>query len=276
VSTREESELTDRLTGYGGDCYKGFRLAEEFGRGPWEWNMGRRAIFLAVVVLAGISLARGAWSETRYVSDVLLINLRERPDTTAPTVRLLRTGEAMEVLETRDGFLRVRTTDGEEGWVSEQYVTAELPKALVIERLQSEVSKLRARVRDLEGARDQAAAELDAATKSHSASATELERELATARSEAETTAAELKAVQDKYESLRQASEQVLQVTGERDTLREENRRLADANQQLTDEKAKLTRAWAIRWFLAGAGVLLVGWVLGAITRKKKARFSVG
>jgi SH3 domain protein len=238
--------------------------------------MVRGRIFWAAVVVAAVSIAGSAPAETRYVSDVLLVNLRERPDGAAPTIRLLRTGEAMDVLEVRGGFLHVRTAQGEEGWVADQYVTTELPKAMVIAQLQNETGKLRARLRDLEAARDQVAAELEAVKKSQSESSSELQQALSDARTEAQATAAKLQDVQGKYDELRQASQEVFQVTEERDTLRGENERLRDENQRLTGEKAKLTRAWATRWFLTGAGVLLVGWVLGALTRKKKARFTVG
>jgi len=237
--------------------------------------MARGKLFWTAVFV-GFALAGAVQADTRYVSDVLLINLRERQDTASPTVRLLRTGEAMEVLETSDGFLRVRTAEGEEGWVSEQYVTRDLPKARVIAQLQDETAKLRARLRDLEGARDAAVAELEAARKAHSTSASDLEQELAAARAEAQASATQLRDVKGKYEGLLQASKEVLQVTEERDTLRGENQKLRGENQQLVAEKATLARSWAVRWFLAGSGVLLVGWVLGAITRKKKARFSVG
>ncbi len=239
--------------------------------------MGRFwARLVAAFLVAAALLPAAVAADTRYIADVLLVNLRDRPDPAANTLRLLRTGEALEVLEAQPGFLRVRTEQGEEGWVAEQYATAELPKALVVVKLQEEVSRLRARLRDLEGARDQVAAELEAARRTHSSSSTELQAELSAARGEAERTARELQDVRQKYQSLTEASKHVTEVTEERDRLRAENQKLSAAVASLDAEKGSLTRSWAIRWFLAGAGVLLVGWVLGAITRKKKARFSVG
>ncbi|MBE0617090.1 MAG: hypothetical protein IH608_04080, partial [Proteobacteria bacterium] len=62
----------------------------------------------------------------------------------------------------------------------------------------------------------------------------------------------------------------------ERDRLRAENQALGETAGRLEAEKDTLTRSWAVRWFVAGAGVLLVGWVLGALTKRKKARFMVG
>lgn len=239
--------------------------------------MGRfRARLVAAFLAAAALLPAGATADTRYIADVLLVNLRDRPDPAASTLRLLRTGEALEVLEAEPGFLQVRTEQGEEGWVAEQYATAELPKALVVVKLQEEVSRLRAQIRELEGARDQVAVELEAARRTHSSSSTELQAELSATRGASESAARELQDVRQKYQSLVEASKHVTEVTEERDRLRAEHQKLSAAVASLDAEKGSLTRAWAIRWFLAGAGVLLVGWVLGAITRKKKARFSVG
>jgi len=238
--------------------------------------MGSPVRVLAVLLLAAALVPAAATADTRYITDVLLVNLRDRPDPAGNTLRLVRSGEALEVVEVQPGFLRVRTEQGEEGWVAEQYATEELPKALVATKLQGDVGNLRARIRDLEGARDQVAADLESARKTHSSSSTELQAELSAARGEAERAARELKDVSQKYQSLSEASKHIAEVTAERDRLRAENETLGGTLARLEAESGAAARGWAIRWFLAGAGVLLVGWVLGAITRKKKARFSVG
>jgi len=38
----------------------------------------------------------------------------------------------------------------------------------------------------------------------------------------------------------------------------------------LRQENERLSRTGMIRWFLAGAVVLLVGWMVGRVSRKKK------
>jgi SH3-like domain-containing protein len=48
-----------------------------------------------------------------------LANFRAGAGTTARILRVLRQGARMEVLETRNDWLRVRLDDGQEGWVAE-------------------------------------------------------------------------------------------------------------------------------------------------------------
>lgn len=236
--------------------------------------MGRAAVALAALAMAAVLTPGFGRAETRYVSDVLLVNLREAPQANAPTIRLLRSGESFQVLESRPGFLRVRTGQGEEGWVAEQYAVSEVPAAIVAARLQEEIARLRNRLRTLEEDRDRATAELEASRRAQASSATELQHELAAVRGEAEQAARELQDVRERYERLLQASQNVAEVTDERDRLRAQTGELREAVDRLEAEKSTFVRSWAIRWFLAGAGVLTLGWVLGALTRKKKSRFS--
>jgi len=238
-------------------------------------SWGRRISLALWVGLA--TLSGQAAAETRYVSDVLIVNLRERPDTSSATIRLLRTADSLEVLETVPGFVRVRAAEGEEGWVAEQYVTGEVPKEQTIRRLEQELGRFRQRVRELEGTRDELTQALESARTTHASSAEEKDLQLQQLRGESARLVRELKDVSEKYEGLLAASKDVLQVVQERDRLLGEAERLGEDLRKFQEERSSLLKGAAVRWFLAGAGVLLTGWLLGALSgRRKKARFSVG
>ena len=84
-----------------------------------------------------------AFAETRYVSDVLVINLRDAPSSGGTNLAHLKTGESFEVLGAQGNYLRVRTPAGEEGWVRQQYTTAEIPKAHVVATLRQELAQVK-------------------------------------------------------------------------------------------------------------------------------------
>lgn len=238
--------------------------------------MTSRKLFAAGLLLAGLTVAGRVDAETRYVSDVLVINVREAPSDAAPTVDHLRTGDPMEVLETRDGFLKVRTEGGVEGWVAAQYTNAEIPKAVQIRRLEEEVARLRDQAVGLREAGDTSSAELEQVRADLGGQVRDLKRQLAETRTALDEATASRDEASRRYEQLREQAENVVEITAERDRLRTENRELAERAEALARAKAAATRTSAIRWFLAGAGVLLVGWLAGLSSRKKKSRFSVG
>jgi SH3 domain protein len=62
-------------------------------------------------------------------------------------------------------------------------------------------------------------------------------------------------------------------ITNERDLLKETNEKLAAEVQALTAENSDLLRTGALRWFLAGGGVLFLGWLIGKASRKKMSRY---
>ena len=68
-------------------------------------------------------------AETAFVTDRLLLGVHESKSLDAAVLRLLESGDAVEVLE-RDGELaRVRTSRGREGWVDGRYLSAVAPAA---------------------------------------------------------------------------------------------------------------------------------------------------
>jgi SH3 domain protein len=216
------------------------------------------------------------FADTRYVSDVLVINLRAAPSTSSKTLAHLRTGDSLEVLGAQGSHLRVRIPTGEEGWVTQQYTTAETPKAQVIAELRRELAKVKKKASGTEDERTRLQTELQQIKESHGTEARSAAQELSTARKEARGNSSQYQAVKEKYDALLEKSKRVLEITAERDALREKNAQLEAQVQKLDGELASVTRSNLVTGLLVGGGLVLAGWVLGSTSRKKKSRFSVG
>jgi len=94
-------------------------------------------ILSILLVLASSVFAPPAAAETRYVVDELVITLRLGKSTDHKILKNLKTGTPFEVLEDDDKtYIKVRTPDGLEGYVLRQYVSPEIPKKQVIEKLE--------------------------------------------------------------------------------------------------------------------------------------------
>ena len=211
-----------------------------------------------------------AHADRRYVSDMLIITLREGQGMEYKTIRTLKTGTPIEVLEESGRYLRVQTQEGEEGWVAKQYISSEVPKPLIIEGLKQETNRLGARVEELEKRQTLLLNQLKEAERSHDAKVKGLEKKADNCREEVSRTAMELKQITEKYNALLDQSKNVLALTSERDRLHAENAKLDTEMDLLKQENAHLGRTGMLRWFLAGAGVFLIGLIAGKISRKKK------
>ena len=101
---------------------------------------------------------------------------------------------------------------------------------------------------------------------------------LAKSKTEASQTAKDLKEIRKKYEGLKSKSDRVLEISDERDRLAAENEELAAQATEASEKVGGLTQLASIKWFLAGAAVLIAGWFLGVVTgrKRRKSGFTVG
>lgn len=107
---------------------------------------------LALGFLMGLTLTAAAQQPVRYVSDELAIVLRADAGSEGASLGVLTSGARVEVLggDTTNGYVRVRSADGREGWVLERYLKAE---PIARDRLQRAEKQLAAAQEDQAAAR---------------------------------------------------------------------------------------------------------------------------
>ncbi len=207
---------------------------------------GRMVPWWAVLCL-GLAVTFPVQAETRYVSDVLYISLREAPEDGARVLRIVKSGTPLEVLETVDGFAHVRTKDGLEGWAKAKFLVDEpiardkLEAAQErIATLEKENAELRKQVEDLRSRLVEAERE----RKRLDSVRTRLESELA---------------------RLRKLAAEPAALAEENERLKARNAELEQTLTRLQAEVAQLRDQTRRDWFLAGAGVLGVGLLIGLV-----------
>ena len=84
---------------------------------------------LAFVFVLSVLIAD---AKTQYVSDELIIDLRQGKGNEYRIIKMLRRGTPLTILEESEQYLKVRTEEGLEGWVLKQYITSETPKTAII------------------------------------------------------------------------------------------------------------------------------------------------
>lgn len=214
-----------------------------------------------------------AYAETRYVIDELIITMRAGKSNDHKILKTLKTGTPLEVLEEDNTYLKARTSDGSVGYVLRQYVSSELPKAQIIERLEKEKSALQTKVRDLEETNRSVQAQYNDIQDKYKQEVSEITSKSSAIEQNLEQAIQNERSLAEKYDTLMAQSENVVEIAAERDQLLEINKKLAADVTNLEKTNDKLSDSRMIKWFLAGGGVFLFGWIIGKISRKKRSRF---
>lgn len=215
-----------------------------------------RYLLLALVLLLGAQPALA--QTTHWVRDVLYVTLRDGPGSQHPVITVLESGDGIEKLEEGDegDYVRVRTDDGQEGWIQEQYLSEERTAAQRLAEVRTELDQVTQR-------RDELASELEAVTSERDQLASQVE--------ELEST---IETLRSELEEARSAAERPLELAEQNEELRTENKEMETELQRLNSEVANLEGSENRDWFLVGAGVLLAGLILGVILPHLRGRRS--
>ncbi len=76
-----------------------------------------------------------ATAETVYVTDNLRIGVRPEPDNNAPPVGVVMSGMKLDVLKRSDDYVKIRSTDGIEGWIKEIHITRDVPVRVQLDKM---------------------------------------------------------------------------------------------------------------------------------------------
>ncbi|PLX40653.1 MAG: TIGR04211 family SH3 domain-containing protein [Deltaproteobacteria bacterium] len=231
-----------------------------------------KVLKICAFITITMTLSALAYADTIYIRDLVLVNLREAPQENAPSIRLLRTGDSLELLEAGQVFQKVRTENGEVGWVPTQYTVSEAPAAFRLARVERELSSAKAALAEAKQGEAEAIEALKSARERMERELSDSDKGFSEARKRAKQLEGELASVKEKYNSLLKKSGNVVGISDERDSLAEENAALSEENATLTERTDELEKMESIKWFLAGALVFIIGWILGLSGAKKRKK----
>lgn len=229
-------------------------------------------LFLRFVLfgMLTLTLATVATAETRYVADSLVITVRELPDGTSARIKNLVTDTQFEALEESGEYLKIRLSDGSEGYVKERYTTTATPKPVLIEKLTREKEKLQKQYDDLAASLNEKEGAVVAKQKELQSSLDALKKELAQKTSDNTKLESDFANLDKEHTTLKANADNVVQIVNQAEKFRADNERLLIELESLQGENAMLLRTAVIKWVLTGAGILLIGWIMGKASRNKR------
>ena len=215
--------------------------------------MKSNLIFLFLLLIIPVGFVVAAHADTQYVSDMLVLTIRDNPDIDANILGYLKTADPVEVLETGNRFMRIRTKEGLEGWVQKNFINTGKPKSIIIKEMKNEISQLKAKIGEFENNRDADLNEIRASSQDDKLKIEQLTK---------------------KHNNLlKESKTKIPALTVERDKLKAINTELKIEVENLTQDLDSHPKTKRIQFFLAGAGVLILGFFLGLSAKRKKSYY---
>nr|WP_242674558.1 TIGR04211 family SH3 domain-containing protein [Marinobacter halodurans] len=202
---------------------------------------------LAAALLTALCLP--AFAQTKYVDDELLIMLRSGEGNQFRILDSLKSGTRLEVLQEGEnsGYTKVRTQDGQEGWVLSRYLSNQ---PIARDRLAATQKKLEQTESALKEARDQ----------------------LQSLRQQRDELASSEQSLQSRAGKLSSELDRIKEVSSNALTLDRRNRELQESNQQLkkevevlTAENERLEAKKESDFMLLGAGLVGLGVLIAIV-----------
>ena len=189
-----------------------------------------------------------------YVSDTLKLTLRTGPSIENKIIAVIESGQEMEVIKFGDEWSQVRLANGKEGWVLSRYLTTDETNGIKLQRLETKHKNLMIQ-----------AAELLEENNGLKTENTRLSSEL-------EAMQKQLEKIQTDYEALKTEATEFLTLKANYNRAASQLAEQTAKAKKLEEQVSSLAMNTYIKWFLAGSGVLIVGFFIGFSTKRQRRR----
>ena len=214
----------------------------------------KKLVFLGIVLMC---FSANGFAETMYVTDLLKLTLRSGPSTEHKILSVVESGQQVEMLEPGEDWSLVRMATGKEGYVLTRYLMPEPTHNVRLERLQTKHKALM----------QQAATLLEENTL--------LRSDNKKFKSSSDGSEKALKKLHSDYDKLKAGSADYIELKEKYKTVSGQLAEQTKRAEALDEDLRAIEINQYIKWFLAGSGVLLVGFIVGFSARRQRRRSSL-
>ncbi len=206
-------------------------------------------------------------AEKLYVKPSSEITMRRGQGTDFKIIAVIKDGTPVELLNSVEDWAEVRLESGREGWVLRRFLSEDPPLGDQVEQLEREKQVLSQTTQSLKQNLDSLTAEKDETEARLSAEKEQTEAEL-------NACLAEKTAISDNFAQLQDDTADVVKTKND---LKSAETRILEFENQLSileEQNRRLSKTETLKWFLAGGGVFLGGWIIGMISRRSRKKRS--
>ena len=212
---------------------------------------------LCIIGMCLVLFSTPVLAENKYVSDAVKVTMRTGPGNDRKIISLLRVGTKVEVVQPGDEWTLVRLANEKEGWVINRFLTDKIPSDIELKILKSKYQALKDSASQIQEKNSLLKAENEKLTTEFTVSRKKLQK----------TT--------NDYEDLKTESKEFLKLQSK---FKAASSKLAEQTkkaEKFEDELTKLLWNQNIKWFLSGAGVLILGFIIGFSAKRQRRRSSL-
>ncbi len=211
-----------------------------------------KSSFRTIFLIFSLFITAQVWAETRYVTDEFEITLRSGPSTSNNILSMLKSGDKVEIIEqdAETKYSLVETERGKKGYVLTRFLEV------------------------LPSGRDRLA-KLQLITDKHKETIELLRKELSEYKTQKaddsrsiSTLETSLSKTEKELKDLKTATHDTILVLQQNDSLKSRINELEADKQKLSAENAQYKDSTAMDWFIRGASVSLIAFLLGIIVTR--------
>jgi SH3 domain protein len=219
----------------------------------------RRAVLYMLICEVGLLLnIAAAAAEKAYLTDVIRFSVRSGPANDQNSLGLVESGQMVDIVKPGGEWTLIRTTSGIEGYVLSRFLTSDQPAKFRIDQLQEKNKTLTAQAAGL--------VEENNRLKGYNQKLTET----------ASAGQGELAALRNEFEAFKKDAAGVSELKARYTQLEAELAQKQEKITQLENQADDILNPVNLYWFLAGAGVLLVGFLTGFSVKRQRRWSSLG
>jgi SH3 domain protein len=215
--------------------------------------MFRRSLLPFFLLLTVISASA---ADLRYVTDSFEVTMRSGTSTQNSIVRMLRSGEQVTLIEndTETQYSLVESADGKQGYVLSRFLMDAPASKQVLGELRVEHEQQQARL-------EQQTTEI-----------TELKQSLQQEQTDNAALKTALRASEQELADVRATAQDTLNILEQNKRLQTVVDELREEKSVLTAENARLSDTTQMDWFVRGAAVSLIAFVIGIVVTRIRWR----
>ena len=203
---------------------------------------------MKLLLIACILLSGSVYAKKNYINGIQKVTFRKEAGKTKKIIKMLETETGVTIVEVGDEWTKVKDSEGTEGFVLNRFLSKDTPFSLRYKWLKGKFDKLKEKN-----------IEINENMKA-------IKTELSTTKTSLTSSEESLKNTSSSFEELKTGSADYLALKKKFEKTEE----LLKSQTSKVKELQTKVSTYYIFWFLAGGGVLFLGWIIGLFSRKRK------